>query len=111
MQCHLSQKYFEYYGKYDHQKLRYGDVDAAFKQADIVVEDRYQMSPIEHAPTETNGSITVPNTNGRFIVYTSTQALFFSLDTSAKINADAVEPAAFHWRHGRRRFLAARSIR
>ena len=78
---------FEYYGKYDHQKLRYGDVDAAFKQADIVLEDRYQMSPIEHAPTETNGSIAVPDTNGRFIVYTSTQALFFSLDTSAKINA------------------------
>jgi CO/xanthine dehydrogenase Mo-binding subunit len=45
------------------------------------------MSPIEHAPTETNGSIAVPDTNGRFIVYTATQALFFSLDTSAKINA------------------------
>ena len=78
---------FEYYGKYDHQKLRFGDAEQAFKQADIVLEDRYQMSPIEHAPTETNGSITVPDTNGRFIVYTSTQALFFSLDTSAKINA------------------------
>ena len=78
---------FEYYGKYDHQKLRFGDVDAGFAQADIVLEERYQMSPIEHAPTETNGSIAVPDTNGRFIVYTSTQALFFSLDTSAKINA------------------------
>ena len=78
---------FEYYGKYDHQKLRYGDVDAAFAQADIVLDERYQMSPIEHAPTETNGSIAVPDTNGRYIVYTSTQALFFSLDTSAKINA------------------------
>src|ERR1700733_15296615 len=65
---------FEYYGKYDHQKLRYGDVEAAFKQADVVIEDRYQMSPIEHAPIETNGSIAVPDTNGRFIVYTSTQA-------------------------------------
>jgi CO/xanthine dehydrogenase Mo-binding subunit len=53
----------------------------------VVLEDRYQMSPIEHAPTETNGSIAVPDTNGRFIVYTSTQALFFSLDTAAKINA------------------------
>src|SRR6201998_1392093 len=78
---------FEYYNKYDHQKLRYGDADAGFAQADVVFEDRYQMSPIEHAPTETNGSIAVPDTNGRFIVYTSTQALFFSLDTSAKINA------------------------
>ena len=65
---------FEYYNKYDHQKLRYGDVEAGFAQADVVFEDRYQMSPIEHAPTETNGSIAVPDTNGRFIVYTSTQA-------------------------------------
>ena len=78
---------FEYHGKYDHQKLRFGDVEAGFAQADVVVEDRYQMSPIEHAPIETNGSIAVPDTNGRFIVYTSTQALFFSLDTAAKINA------------------------
>jgi len=50
-----------------------------------VLEQRYQMSPIEHAPTETNGSIATPDTNGRYIVYTSTQALFFSLDTCAKI--------------------------
>ena len=78
---------FEYYNKYDHQKLRYGDAEAAFAQADVVLDERYQMSPIEHAPTETNGSIAVPDTNGRFIVYTSTQALFFSLDTAAKINA------------------------
>ena len=61
-------------------------MDAGFAQAEIVLEDRYQMSPIEHAPTETNGSIAVPDTNGRFIVYTF-EALFFSLDTSAKINA------------------------
>jgi CO/xanthine dehydrogenase Mo-binding subunit len=43
------------------------------------------MSPIEHASTETNGSIAAPDTNGRYVVYTSTQALFFSLDTCAKI--------------------------
>jgi CO/xanthine dehydrogenase Mo-binding subunit len=78
---------FEYYGKYDHQKLRFGDVEAAFARADTVLEDRYQMSLSEHATTETNGSIAVPDTNGRFVVYTLTQALFFSLDTAAKINA------------------------
>ena len=50
-----------------------------------MLEQRYQMSPIEHAPTETNGSIAAPDTNGRYVVYTSTQALFFSLDTCAKI--------------------------
>jgi CO/xanthine dehydrogenase Mo-binding subunit len=76
---------FEYHGKYDHQKLRFGDVEQAFAAADHVLEGRYQMSPIEHAPTETNGSIAAPETNGRFVVYTCAQGLFFSLDTTAKI--------------------------
>jgi len=60
-------------------------VERGFASADHVLEQRYQMSPIEHAPTETNGSIAAPDTNGRYVVYTSTQALFFSLDTCAKI--------------------------
>jgi CO/xanthine dehydrogenase Mo-binding subunit len=76
---------FEYHGKYDHQKLRFGDVEQAFSQADHVLEQRYQMSPIEHAPTETNGAIAAPEANGRFVVYTCAQGLFFSLDTCAKI--------------------------
>jgi CO/xanthine dehydrogenase Mo-binding subunit len=76
---------FEYHGKYDHQKLRFGDVEQAFAQADHVLEQRYQMSPIEHASTETNGSIAAPEANGRFAVYTCAQGLFFSLDTTAKI--------------------------
>src|SRR5258708_7705141 len=76
---------FTYYETYDHQKLRFGDVERGFASADHVIEQRYQMSPIEHAPTETNGSIAAPDTNGRYVVYTSTQALFFSVDTCAKI--------------------------
>ena len=76
---------FTYHDVYDHQKLRFGDVERGFASADHVIEQRYQMSPIEHAPTETNGSIAAPDTNGRYVVYTSTQALFFSLDTCAKI--------------------------
>ena len=76
---------FIYHDVYDHQKLRFGDVERGFAEADHVLEQRYQMSPIEHAPTETNGSIAAPDTNGRYVVYTSTQALFFSLDTCAKI--------------------------
>jgi CO/xanthine dehydrogenase Mo-binding subunit len=76
---------FEYHGRYNHQKLRFGDVEKGFAEADHVLEERYQMSPIEHAPTETNGSIAAPETNDRFVVHTSTQALFFSLGTSAKL--------------------------
>ena len=76
---------FIYHERYNHQKLRYGDVDVGFRQADHVLEERYLMSPIEHAPVETNGAIAAPETNDRFVVHTSTQALFFSLDTAAKI--------------------------
>jgi CO/xanthine dehydrogenase Mo-binding subunit len=75
---------FAYHGKYDHQKLRFGDVEAGFRQADIVVEGRYQLSPIEQAPIETCGAIAAPEQNGRFVCHTSTQALFFSLATASK---------------------------
>lgn len=76
---------FDYHETYDHQKLRFGDVDAGFAQADHIIEGRYQMSPIEQAPTETCGAIAAPETNDRFVCYTSTQALFFSLGTTAKL--------------------------
>ncbi len=76
---------FTYHDKYDHVKLRFGDVERAFQEADFVLEERYQMSPIEQAPIETNGAIAAPEVNDRYIVYTCAQGLFFSLDTTAKI--------------------------
>ncbi|MEM7547062.1 MAG: molybdopterin cofactor-binding domain-containing protein [Pseudomonadota bacterium] len=76
---------FDYHAKYDHQKLRFGDVNAAFAQADHVIEAEYQMSPIEQAPIETCGAIAAPETNDRFVCHTNTQALFFSLGTTAKL--------------------------
>ncbi|MCY4541360.1 MAG: molybdopterin-dependent oxidoreductase [Rhodobacteraceae bacterium] len=76
---------FEYYDKYDHQKLRFGDVEQGFAKADQIVEGSYRMSPIEQAPMETCGAIAVPETNDRIACYTSTQALFFSLATTAKL--------------------------
>ena len=50
-----------------------------------MIEGRYQMSPIEQAPTETNGAIAAPEVNDRIVCHTSTQALFFSLGTAAKL--------------------------
>jgi CO/xanthine dehydrogenase Mo-binding subunit len=66
-------------------KVRYGDVEAAFRQADHIVEGRYQMSPIEQAPIETCGAIATPEQNGRYACYSATQALFFSLAVSSKV--------------------------
>ncbi len=67
---------FIYHDKYDHQKIRFGDVEAGFRQADHVLEERYSMSPIEHAPVEPNGCIAAPETNDRVVVHTATQGLF-----------------------------------
>jgi len=73
------------FGRFDHQKLRFGDVEKAFASADKIIEAEYQMSPIEQAPIETCGAIAAPEINDRYICHTSTQALFFSLGTTAKL--------------------------
>ena len=78
---------FDYHDHYDHQKLRFGDVETAFTQADHIVEGEYQMSPIEQAPVETCGAIAAPETNDRYVCYTGTQALFFSHAVAAKQTA------------------------
>jgi len=67
------------------RRVRYGDVEAGFAWADHIVEATYRTSPIEHAPLETTGAIAVPEANGRFTVYTDTQALYFSLDNTSII--------------------------
>jgi CO/xanthine dehydrogenase Mo-binding subunit len=67
------------------RRVRYGDVEQAFAQADHIVEGVYQTSPIEHAPVETTACIAVPEANGRYTVYTNTQALYFSLDNTSII--------------------------
>lgn len=67
------------------RRVRHGDVERAFAEADFVVEEMYQSSPIEHAPTETTGCIVVPDQNDRYTCYSNTQALYFTLDNSALI--------------------------
>ncbi|HET9520906.1 MAG TPA: molybdopterin cofactor-binding domain-containing protein [Candidatus Limnocylindrales bacterium] len=67
------------------RRVRFGDVEAAFAQADHIIESVYNTAPIEQAPTETTGCVAVPEANGRFTVYTNTQALYFSLDNTSII--------------------------
>jgi CO/xanthine dehydrogenase Mo-binding subunit len=81
---HWGTNYFIYEGHHC-RRVRFGDVEKAFAEADYIVEERYQTSPIEHAPTETTGCIAKPEPDGRITVYTNTQALFFSLDNTALI--------------------------
>ena len=43
------QNYFKYEGHHC-RRVRHGDVEKGFAEADHVIEERYQSSPIEHAP-------------------------------------------------------------
>ena len=67
------------------RRVRLGDVEQGFAAADHIVEAVYRSSPIEQAPIETTGCIAVPEANGRYTVYTNTQALYFSLDNTSII--------------------------
>ena len=91
--------FFPYEGK-PCRRVRFGrDVDEVLAEVRAaggeVVEGRYEMSPIEHAPTETTGCIAKPEPDGRVTVYTNTQALFFSLDNTALILQ--IPPSRLHF--------------
>jgi CO/xanthine dehydrogenase Mo-binding subunit len=68
-----------------YRQVRLGDVDAAMATADHIVEGRYQMSPIEHAPVETTGCVARPEPDGRFTIWTNSQAINMALDLTAVI--------------------------
>ena len=76
--------YFVYEGHHC-RRVRFGDVEKGFSEADFIVEDRYQTTPIEHAPSETTGCVAKPEADGRITIYSNTQALFFTLDNAAII--------------------------
>ena len=67
------------------RKVRFGDVEKGFAEADHILEQTYWSSPIEQAPTETTGCIVTPDGNDRFTCYTNTQAMFFTLDNTSII--------------------------
>jgi CO/xanthine dehydrogenase Mo-binding subunit len=76
--------YFVYEGHHC-RRVRYGDVEQGFAEADFMVEAEYNTKPIEHASAETTGCLAKPEADGRVTVYTNTQALYFSLDNTALI--------------------------
>jgi len=76
--------YFVYEGHHA-RRIRFGDVEEGFAQADHIFEWRYSSAPIEHAPTETTGCVVVPQSGGRLLIHSNTQAAFFTLDNTALI--------------------------
>ena len=83
--AHWPRNHYIYPDDHAAAQIRFGDVEKAFAEADHIVEDRYQTSPIEQAPMETNGCIAKPGGDGRITVHTNTQAVHFARDNTAAI--------------------------
>ncbi len=94
--------YFVYEGHHC-RRIRFGDVEKGFAAADHIIEQRYESSPIEHAPVETTGCTAKPEGerpgDG---LYRHPGALLHARQHGADPRR-AVQQAAPRRRHGRRR--------
>jgi CO/xanthine dehydrogenase Mo-binding subunit len=74
---------YPHFGPHNHRRVRKGDVERAFDQADLVIEGVYRPQAIEHCPMETQVSLAVPEPSGRLTIYSCTQAMYFSMGVVA----------------------------
>jgi CO/xanthine dehydrogenase Mo-binding subunit len=82
-QIHPWGNVYPHYGSYNHRRVRKGDVEAAFEQADVIVEGVYRPQAIEQLPLETQVCVVVPEADGRLTIYSCTQAMYFSMGVVA----------------------------
>jgi CO/xanthine dehydrogenase Mo-binding subunit len=61
------------------RKIRLGDVEKGFKEADNIVEGKYTNSMNEHAPMEPQVSVAYLDESDRLTIHTVTQDLYFHL--------------------------------
>ena len=62
-----------------------GNIEKGFAQADEVVENEFFFPSQEHAPIETQVSLAVPEKDGRLIIHTVTQGMYFLLKQLQRI--------------------------
>jgi CO/xanthine dehydrogenase Mo-binding subunit len=74
---------YPHFGPHNHRRVRKGDVEKAFEEADLIVEGVYRPQAIEHMPLETQVALAVPEPSGRLTIYTCTQAMYFSMGVVA----------------------------
>ena len=74
---------YPHYGPYNHRRVRKGDIDWAFDQADAIIEGVYRPQAIEQVPMETQVALAVPEASGRLTIYSCTQAMYFSMGVVA----------------------------
>ncbi len=73
-----------YYPDQPQRQVRKGDVAGAFARADVIVEGTYRPAAIEQAPAEPASAISVVEPNGRVTIYSTSQALYYSMEITSR---------------------------
>jgi len=63
----------------NHVKIRHGDIDAGFRQADVIIEGNYSTPIVEHAYLEPDAALSYYDEDGTLIVNVGTQGIFDEL--------------------------------
>ncbi len=74
---------YPHFGPHNHRRVRKGDIERAFDEADTIVEGVYRPGAIEHVPIEPQTALAVPEPDGRLTIYSCTQAMYFSMGVVA----------------------------
>ena len=80
---HWGTIYPHFEGEMNVRQIRKGNVEQAFEQADRIIQGVYRPAAIEQMPLETQVGLAVPEPDGRFTIYSCTQALYFSMGVVA----------------------------
>lgn len=67
------------------RKVRKGDIEKGFAEADFIVEDEYSTPFQEHAMLEPNASLATIDATGKLNIYTESQGVHFHLGHLASI--------------------------
>jgi CO/xanthine dehydrogenase Mo-binding subunit len=73
-----------YYPDQPQRQVRKGNVEPAFDAADFIVEGVYRPGAIEQAPAEPQAALAIPEPNGRVTIHSTTQAMYYSMDITAR---------------------------
>ena len=61
---------------FNHFKIRRGDVEQAFAEADLVIENKFTIPLVQHAAIEPHGALGIYIPSEELVMYTSSQAPF-----------------------------------
>ncbi|GHS95895.1 dehydrogenase [Synergistales bacterium] len=67
------------------RKIRRGNVEEGFKEADFIIEGRYSTPSQEHAPLETCCSVAYVDASGKLVIHSKAQGLYFAQGDLANV--------------------------